>query len=253
MSVALAAKDVRVALGGREVLHGVDVSLPTGRWTAVVGPNGAGKTTLLKALAHLLPARGSIELLGRAQAQWGARERGRALAWLGQGETGAEDLRAGDVVLLGRLPHQAWLATPSSADQAAVERAMRATQCWEWRGRTLGELSSGERQRVLLARALAVEAPVLLMDEPLANLDPPHQADWLALVRGHVARGGTVVSVLHELTLALQAHDLLVIADGRLAHHGACADPRTHAALEAVFGGRVQVHDVGGRWVALPG
>jgi iron complex transport system ATP-binding protein len=253
MSVALAARDLRVALGGREVLHGIDVSLPAGRWTAVVGPNGAGKTTLLKALAHLLPARGTIELLGRAQATWGARERGRAVAWLGQAETGAEDLRAGDVVLLGRLPHQAWLASPSGADHAAVERAMRATQCWEWRGRTLGELSGGERQRVLLARALAVEAAVLLMDEPLANLDPPHQADWLALVREHVARGGTVVSVLHELTLALQADDLLVIADGRLAHHGACADPRTHAALRAVFGGRVQVHDVGGRWVALPG
>jgi iron complex transport system ATP-binding protein len=253
MSVALAARDLRVALGGREVLHGIDVSLPAGRWTAVVGPNGAGKTTLLKALAHLLPARGTIELLGRAQATWGARERGRAVAWLGQAETGAEDLRAGDVVLLGRLPHQAWLASPSAADHAAVERAMRATQCWEWRGRTLGELSGGERQRVLLARALAVEAAVLLMDEPLANLDPPHQADWLALVREHVARGGTVVSVLHELTLALQADDLLVIADGRLAHHGACADPRTHAALRAVFGGRVQVHDVGGRWVALPG
>jgi iron complex transport system ATP-binding protein len=189
MSVALAAKDLRVALGGREVLHGIDVSLPAGRWTAVVGPNGAGKTTLLKALAHLLPARGTIELLGRAQATWGARERGRALAWLGQAETGAEDLRAGDVVLLGRLPHQAWLASPSGADHAAVERAMRATQCWEWRGRTLGELSGGERQRVLLARALAVEAAVLLMDEPLANLDPPHQADWLALVREHVVAG----------------------------------------------------------------
>jgi iron complex transport system ATP-binding protein len=253
VSDAITAAGLRVDLGGREVLHGIDLALPAGRWTAVVGPNGAGKTTLLKALAHLLPALGTIQLLGRPQAQWGARERGRALAWLGQGEPGAEDLRAGDVVLLGRLPHQAWLATPSAADQAAVERAMRATQCWEWRGRSLGELSGGERQRVLLARALAVEAPVLLMDEPLANLDPPHQADWLALVRRHVAAGGTVVSVLHELTLALHADDLLVVADGRVAHHGPCADPRTHAALRAVFGGRVQVHDVGGRWVALPG
>ena len=201
----------------------------------------------------MLPARGEVQLFGRPAAQWSERERARALAWLGQNEGGGEDLLAHDVVMLGRLPHQPWLGGATDGDRAAVEQAMRRTHSWDWRTRALGSLSGGERQRVLLARALAVGAPLLMMDEPLANLDPPHQADWLALVRGHVARGGTVVSVLHELTLALQADDLLVIADGRLAHHGACADPRTHAALRAVFGGRVQVHDVGGRWVALPG
>lgn len=252
MSAALAARELQVALAGREVLHGIRVDLPRGRWTAVVGPNGAGKTTLLKALAQLVPCRGSVELLGRPASHWPARERARAISWLGQGHEGTEDLRAWDVVMLGRLPHRAWLAAPTPADAAAVQEAMHRTQCWEWRGRPLGQLSGGERQRVLLARALAVGAGVLLMDEPLANLDPPHQADVLALVRRHVAAGGTAVTVLHELTPALQADDLLVVEAGRVVHHGPCAAADTHAAVRRVFGGRVRVHEVAGRWVALP-
>ena len=249
---ALACNGLHVTLGEREVLHGITLALPAGRWTAVAGPNGAGKTTLLKALAQLLPARGRIELLGRDADAWSARERARSLAWLGQAEAGAEDLLAEDVVMLGRLPHQDWLGGASGEDLAAVQAAMEETQSWPWRGRTLGSLSGGERQRVLLARALAVQAPILLMDEPLSHLDPPHQADWLAIVRRHVERGGTAVSVLHEIGMALQADDLLLLRDGRVAHHGPCADAATHRAVEAVFDQRVQVHAVAGRWVALP-
>lgn len=252
MKVALACSGLRVTLGGREVLHGVDLQLPAGRWTALAGPNGAGKTTLLKALANLLPSHGHVQVLGRPAATWTARERARAIAWLGQGEGGAEDLLVEDVVMLGRLPHQDWLGLPAAADREAVRSAMQETQCAAWCGRPLGSLSGGERQRVLLARALAVQAPLLLMDEPLSHLDPPHQADWLAIVRRHVARGGTAVSVLHEISVALQADDLVLLDAGRLAHHGATADPATHRAVEKVFADRVQVHAVAGRWVALP-
>ena len=252
MNAALACRDLHVTLGTREVLHGVSLQLPAGRWTALAGPNGAGKTTLLKTLAGLLPAAGEVILLGRRARDWPPRERARAVAWLGQGESGAEDLRVEDVVMLGRLPHQDWLGQASAADRDAVQAAMEETQCAAWRGRTLGSLSGGERQRVLLARALAVQAPLLVMDEPLSHLDPPHQADWLAIVRRHVARGGTAVSVLHEVGVALQADDLVLLAAGRVAHHGATADPATHRAVEKVFGDRVQVHAVAGRWVALP-
>ena len=250
MTPALRASALHVSLGGREVLRGIDLAIPAARWTAVVGPNGAGKTTMLKALAHLLPARGGVEMLGRSA--WTVRERARQLGWLGQNEAGAEDLRAHDVVMLGRLPHQPWLGGASAEDQAIVEDARRQPQCWEWRLRPLGQLSGGERQRVLLARALAVRAPLLLMDEPLANLDPPHQADWLAIVRRHVAAGGTAVSVLHELNMALHADELVVMDRGRIAHHGACADPATHEALREVFARRVRVHALAGQWVALP-
>jgi iron complex transport system ATP-binding protein len=252
VTAALQAQGIGVALGGTPVLHGIDVALPAARWTSVVGPNGAGKSTLLKTLAGLLPHSGEVQLLDRPLAQWRGRERARRLAWLGQGEQGADDLSVWDVAMLGRLPHQPWLAPPSEADRAAVEQALRATQAWDWRERPLGALSGGERQRVLLARLLAVQAEVMLMDEPLANLDPPHQADWLLLVRELVARGKTVVSVLHEIGMALHADQMVVMAQGRVRHQGACDDAATHQALEQVFDHRIAIHPLGDQWVALP-
>lgn len=252
MTAALQACALRASLGGAEVLHGIDLALPEARWTCVVGPNGAGKSTLLRALAGLLPHRGTVRLFDRPLQALGGRERARRIAWMGQNEAAADDLSALDVALLGRLPHRPWLAPPAAADLQAVERALRATRAWDWRHRALGALSGGERQRVLLARALAVEAPLLLLDEPLAHLDPPHQADWLALIRRLVDAGTTVVSVLHELSLALQADELVVLQQGQLVHQGRCDDAATHRALQQVFDGRIAVHPLAGQWVALP-
>jgi iron complex transport system ATP-binding protein len=251
-SIALQASNLSASLGNIEILHDMTLALPQGRWTSIVGPNGAGKSTLLKALAHVLPHTGTVELLGRPLHSLSGRERARQLAWLGQNEASGDDLTVLDVALLGRLPHQAWLAAPSAADHTAVEQALRATQAWEWRHRTLGQLSGGERQRVLLARALAVQAPVLLMDEPLANLDPPHQADWLEVVHCLLMAGTTVVSVLHEITMALHADQMVIMAQGRVTHQGECADVSTHRALEAVFDHRIVIHPLAGQWVALP-
>lgn len=251
-AIAIGARHISARIGKHAILHGIDLALPEGRWTSIVGPNGAGKSTLLKVLAGLLPARGEVALLGQPLHAIPARERACLLAWLGQSEGAAEDLASYDVAMLGRLPHQPWLAPPSAADHAAVEQAMRTTQAWEWRDRPLSQLSGGERQRVLLARALAVQARVLLMDEPLANLDPPHQTDWLHTVRALVAGGGTVVSVLHEVSIALQADDMVIMAAGRVAWHGACAETATHAALERVFDHRIRVRELDGAWIALP-
>ena len=252
---ALQAEGVHATLGQTVVLHGIDLVVPTGRWTAIVGPNGAGKSTLLRVMAGLLAHEGAVRLFGQSLQRLPGRARAQQLAWLGQGGAGegsADDLLVYDVAMLGRLPHQRWLAAPSAADHDAVERALRSTQAWDWRERPLGQLSGGERQRVLLARALAVEAEVLLMDEPLANLDPPHQADWMHTVRALVAQGRTVVSVLHELSMALAADTVAVMAEGRLLHHGEAADAATHQALEAVFDHRIAVHRVADQWIALP-
>lgn len=179
-------------------------------------------------------------------------ERAKALAWLGQNQPVAADMAVYDLVMLGRLPHQGWLAPASSADRQAVEQALRQTHAWDWRQRSIGQLSGGERQRVLLARALAVQARTLLMDEPLANLDPPHQTDWMLTARSLVQQGVTLVSVLHELSFALLADEMVVMQAGRITHQGACGDPATHAALEAVFDRRIQVRELDGLWLALP-
>ncbi len=252
---ALQARDVHVLRAGRTVLQVPSLSIPAGRWTSVVGPNGAGKSTLLQVLAGILPAtqgdRGQVSLFGQDMAALSPRLRAQQLAWMGQNQS-TDDLRVADVVMLGRLPHQAWLAGPSALDHAKVQAALKATQAWDWRERPLSQLSGGERQRVLLARLLAVDAQLMLMDEPLANLDPPHQADWLVLMRELVAAGKTVVSVLHEISIALHADELLVMNQGQVTHQGDSQEALTHEALCEVFDHRIRVHAVAGQWVALP-
>lgn len=244
-------RDLHVRLGARAALQGVDATFPTG-WTAVVGPNGAGKSTLLRAMAGLLPLeRGGVRLQGRTLAEWSARERGRRIAWMAQSADTAADLCARDVVMLGRIPHLGLVGAPTAQDEAAVEVALRTTECDAFAFRRLSELSGGERQRVLLARALAVQAPVLLLDEPTAHLDPPHQVA-LARLCSALARTQVVVSVLHDLNLALQADRLLVLHDGRTTAHGGCDDPKIHRALEAVFAGALRVQPAGSTWTAVP-
>ena len=253
--IAISACQVSAGVHSKPILKGLTAQFAQGRWTSIVGPNGAGKSSLLKVLCGLWPARslqGQVDLLGQPLHHWPRKARAQTLAWLGQGEVVTEDLTVLDVALLGRLPHQPWLAAPSAEDHAIVERCLRQTQAWDWRHRPVAELSGGERQRVLLARAMAVQAPVLLMDEPLANLDPPHQTDWVHSVRALTAQGTTVVSVLHEISVALLADDMLVMDAGQVVHHGACGERTTHAALEAVFEHRIRVRQVDGMWLALP-
>ena len=250
--MALRVRDVHVSLAGHKVLQDMDMSFVAGRWTSIVGPNGAGKSTLLKALAGLLPFTGRVFLFDQELMAMNRQQRAQQLSWLGQNEVASDDLRVWDVVMLGRMPHQDWLAAPSAHDHAVVETALRATQAWDWRERSLGQLSGGERQRVLLARAMAVQAQVMLMDEPLANLDPPHQVDWLEQVRCLTSQNTTVISVLHEVGMALHADDLVVMQAGRVVHQGACSDAQTHRAVEAVFDKRIAIHALDGQWVAVP-
>jgi iron complex transport system ATP-binding protein len=242
---------LRCAYGAREVVRGISFDLWPGEVLAVVGESGSGKSTLLKALAGLLPASGQIHFFDQELMTVDRKLRAQKMSWLGQNETASEDMTVWDVAMLGRLPHQDWLAAPNAHDHAVVETALKATQAWDWRWRSIGQLSGGERQRALLARAMAVQAKVLLMDEPLTNLDPPHQVDWLEQVRCLTSQNTTVISVLHEVGMALHADDMVVMQSGRVVHQGACADAATHRAVEAVFDKRMAIHSLQGQWVAL--
>jgi iron complex transport system ATP-binding protein len=251
VSQVLSAQGLDVALGGRPVLHGIQLEIGPG-WTAIVGPNGAGKSTLLRALAGLLPASaGQVSLMGRPVADWSPRQRAQRIAWLAQqGQTSGE-LSVRELVELGRLPHLGLFAAPGAADDEAVTAAMRQTECGAWAQRRLQQLSGGERQRCLLARALAVNAPVLLLDEPTTHLDPPHQMAVVRLLQ-RMGRCATVVSVLHDLPLALQADRVLILRAGRVVAHGRHDEPALHAALCEVFDQAISIERVGARFVALP-
>lgn len=256
MSAALRCDAVTLQLGGRRVVDGVSLAFAPGRWTAIVGPNGAGKSTLLSMLAGLRrPEAGRVVLDGRPIEAWPARERARRLAWLSQHGEADGELTVRDVVRLGRLPHHGLIGAITPADEGAVDAAIRETECDAFAARRLSALSGGERQRVLLARALAVEAPVLLLDEPTTHLDAPHQRALLRSLEARARGGAAVVAVLHDLTLALGADRLVVLAQGRLQADGSPDDAAVRDALVAVFGHAVAIERLGGgegRWVAVP-
>jgi iron complex transport system ATP-binding protein len=233
----LAAQQLEVALSGRPILNGVSLSLPSRQLVALVGPNGAGKTTLLRALAGLVPSTGSIEIGGDRLSSLSLRERARRFGYLPQGHHVHWPLPAKDVVALGRYPHGATdPARLSPRDEQAVLRAMQATNVVGFAERPVTELSGGERSRVALARVLAVEAPVVLADEPIASLDPRYQIDVMLNLRCAADRGVLVVVVTHDLGLAARFSDtVLVLSDGRLVAQGKPEQALSEQIMADVF------------------
>lgn len=244
---ALSCRNLSVSYGQRAVLDDVSLDIHAGRWTAIVGPNGCGKSTLLRAFAGLAKVRaGSIALQGRRLSAWSRRERARQLAWLAQA-SGPTDLTAAEVIGLGRLAHEGWLGHARHEDDAAIQRAMAATGSLTLGARRLSTLSGGERQRVHLARVLAAEAPVLLLDEPTTHLDPPHQEDVARLLREQARRRGTcVLSAIHDLSLAMAADDLIVLGHRKVIGHGAVSEALRGDWLSAAFQTPVNVVETHG-------
>jgi iron complex transport system ATP-binding protein len=233
----LTAQDLNVRLGGRAVLNSVSLSLSSGHLVALVGPNGAGKTTLLRALAGLVPSEGAVRVGGDALSSLALRERARRFAYLPQGHIVHWPLPARDIVALGRYPHGATdPARLTPKDIEAVLRAMQATDVVEFSERRVTELSGGERSRVALARVLAVEAPVILADEPTASLDPRHQIDVMRNLRQAADRSALVIVVTHDLGLAARFADtVLVLSEGRLVSQGNPAEALSEQVMADVF------------------
>ena len=255
--VILEADAVTQTRGSRRAIDSVSVRFGSGEWTAVVGPNGAGKSTLLSLLAGLSrPCEGSVRLAGRGISAWSDRERAQRLVWLAQTTTAEGDIAARDLVRLGRLPEYGLFGTPTTTDETAVDLALAETDATGFSHRRIGELSGGERQRVLLARVFAAQAPILLLDEPTVHLDAPHQRALIRSLRARARAGVTAVTVLHDLTLALAADRLIVLASGHLKADGSPNDAGVREELIRVFGGAISIEQLGKpgepRWAAVP-
>lgn len=220
--------DVTVDLGKTRILSGVTTHFSAGGLIGLIGPNGAGKSTLIRALCKLLgTAQGSIELNGKALGSFSRKALAKQIGYLPQGHVMHWSLEVEQLIALGRLPHLGPFERAGAADQAAIEHAMQAADVTELRRRAADTLSGGERARVMLARVLAAEAPILLADEPVAALDPYHQLHVMELLRTSARGGKLVVCVLHDLPLAARFCDQMVL----MHEGGIIADGPTQSVL----------------------
>jgi len=234
---ALAFEAVCAGYGRRKVLRNVTLTLAAGQVTGLVGPNGAGKTTLLRLAVRLIePESGNISVLGRELGEWPAQILARTIAYLPQSADTHWPIEARRLVALGRMPHRMPLAPLSELDERAVEEALARCDASVLASRAVSELSAGERARVLLARALAVAAPILLADEPAAHLDPAHQLRVLEMLRAEAVRGTAIVVTLHDLSLASRFCDeIVVLHDGGIVAQGTPGDALGDDILQDVF------------------
>lgn len=237
-------RNLRAAYGARQVLRGVDLDVPAGGFLAVVGPNGAGKSTLLKAVAGALkPSGGGVFAAGARVSGLSARERAKLVALVPQDPEMPAGASALEVALLGRNPHLGLLSWETRDDVEIALESMRMAQCEDLASRAVETLSGGERQRVAIAMALAQRTPIILLDEPTANLDLAYQPAMMGLMRQQAADGGkTIVAAMHDLTLAAQFCDAVaMLSGGEILALGEPAEALTPANIRAAYGAEALV------------
>lgn len=252
--VTIRLENVSVSLRRRAILHDVATTLRPGKLIGIIGPNGAGKSTLVRTVLGLLrPDRGTVRFDDQNLSDLARRDVAQTLAYLPQGQTLHWPLSVERLVALGRIPHLSPMSRISPQDMEVVAEAMRRADVVHLKDRTATELSGGERARVMLARALAVGAPGLIADEPLAALDPGHQFDVMDLLAGEARSGKLIIAVLHDLTMAARYCDRVIMLDqGRLVAEG---DPRkvlSVTRLKEVYGIDARVDLVHGWPLVVP-
>jgi iron complex transport system ATP-binding protein len=230
------AQSISLVRGAARILDGVDMGVRAGELVGLIGPNGAGKTSLLRILAGLLPPdSGEVMYGGRPLATLKPRERARAASYLAQSDGAYWPIRVGALEDLGRLPHRG--RASETEDRAAVTGALDLVGMTEFRDRNFDTLSGGEQARALLARALAVEAPILLADEPTAALDPHHQLQIMELLQARAQVGAGIVAVLHDIGLAYRyCHWIVLLARGQKSADGRPDDVLSDANIAAAYG-----------------
>ncbi|MET0145097.1 MAG: ABC transporter ATP-binding protein [Ilumatobacteraceae bacterium] len=252
---SLELRDVGVAYGARVALAPFSGTVHSGEWLGLIGPNGAGKSSLLRAIVGLVESTGEIVVDGSPLSLRSRRRRASLVAYVPQSPMLPDDMTGSEYVLLGRSPYIGYFGTETRHDKAMAADVLRRLELEEFAGRRLGTLSGGERQRLVIARALAQEAPVLLLDEPTSALDIGHQQQALELVaRLRAEHGLTVIGAMHDLTLAGSYSDRLVLLyEGRAVASGPAADVLQAETLAEFYGVRVTVHhEPDGTVVVIP-
>ncbi|MBQ9418117.1 MAG: ABC transporter ATP-binding protein [Bacteroidales bacterium] len=232
------------AYGTRTILDGIDVTFASSRLTAIMGANGCGKTTLLRLIGGLLtPTSGQITIGGTPITSYSARTLAQQVAFVRQQQPTDLDFSAFEIVLMGRNPYQHRLQNESQHDWDIVESCMRQTSTWHLRFARPSQMSGGELQRVMIARALAQQTPILLMDEPVSNLDIAHQIDIMRLLRTLKAER-TILIAIHDLNLALHTcDDLLLLHGGRALYHGEIRCGLTPDRIRIAYGIETTAND----------
>lgn len=254
MTLLLSVKHLNAALGRRQVLEDISFDLAAGEFIGLIGPNGAGKSTLLRSILGLVPHGGNVLSSGQDVAGLTARERAAHIAYLPQERDIAWPVSVEMVVSLGRLARKGAFGGSAVSDREIVERAMRRMEIETFRDRTARELSGGEKARVLIARALAQDAPLILADEPTAGLDPAHQIALMSLFRRLAGEGQGVMASLHDLSLAARWCSRLILLDhGRIVADGSPEDVLTAKRLRDVYGVEALIDRAGdGRLLVIP-
>ncbi len=245
---------VTVTMDGQQILDNVTLTMGAGRLTAIIGPNGAGKSTLLRAIVALIrPTSGTIRVGDAALAAMPARQRAQLLAYLPQRTPLDWPVWVRDAVALGRHPHGAAPRRLSPSDQQVVEQVLDRCAISHLADRSIISLSGGELGRVHLARTLATQAPIMVVDEPVAALDPAQQLSIMSVLRGHADAGGSVVAVMHDLALVGRFADHVVaLKDGRVAINSAVDEAMTPDRLSVLFDVPIRVDRTAGWPEARP-
>lgn len=250
--MTLELRNISLSLRGRKVLDNVSAAWGGGL-VGLIGPNGAGKSSLLRVIAGLWRGEGEVLLDGAPLSALTPQARAKRLSFLPPERDMTWPLPVRDVVALGRHPHRGSFAPWTESDEEAVEAALDAVEARTLADRPVSAISNGERARVLLARALAVEAPVLLVDEAVAALDPAHQLQVMEVLKAEAEKGRLVVAVLHDLGLARRyCDDLAMINGGKLHAHGTPAVVLTDDNLAQVYGIKALTGSEGGHAFVVP-
>ena len=249
------AENLRAGYGTEDIVKAVSCTFPEGTFTGIIGPNGSGKTTLLRAFSRVIPSSGILELNGKAVTEYSLPELGMALGFVPQDEGRPFSYTVMQVVLMARYARTSRFAALGPEDFARCHKALDDTGIAHLADRSIRTLSGGEWQRVLIARALAQDTKVLLLDEPTSHLDLSHQSEILSLMSRLAGSGSTIIGVFHDLNLAaLYCDRLIMVRQGRLAADGTPAHVLTPGRIRDVYGADVvtSVHPVTGRTFLMP-